>query len=396
MSLTSQGAYNGGVLTSDLPALTALMLQRSDQGWLRLDRFIDLALYAPGLGYYSKPGQKFGAQGDFITAPSIGPLFGQTLARQIHAWITAGCPPVVTEFGAGDGCLALQILDALPAVRYQIMDLSGSLRTHQARQLEKFSNRIQWLNHLPGDLSGIVLGNELLDAMPVRQFMHSLNESGESVWSEGGARWDPASRTWREAFCPAPLDLIDLIKAQVPNFASLAEGYVGEVSEAIPAWIASIAPLIKKGVLLLIDYGFGAQEFYHPQRHMGTLMAHYRHRADPQILRTPGEQDITAHVNFSLVADQLTAHGGKLLGYTTQASFLLNSGILEFIQSATSDLASNPRIAAQRNQALQTLVSEAEMGELFKAIAACYGFSDQDLDLLQKPGFSRGQRWHQL
>ncbi|MDZ7584094.1 MAG: SAM-dependent methyltransferase [Thiobacillus sp.] len=353
-------------------------------GWISFAQFMEAALYAPGLGYYAAGAMKFGAAGDFVTAPEMTPLFGRTLAHAIAPVLveTAG---EVLELGAGSGRLAVDVLselerlDALPA-HYCILEVSADLRQRQqeniARDLPQLAGRVQWLDALPAHFSGVILGNEVLDALPA-ELVH---------WTENG----PLSRgvivegdtfSWQDRPIADPL-----LRARA-DALDLAPGYVSEINLAADALIASLAQCLDRGLILMIDYGFGQSEYYHPQRHMGTLRAHYRHHALDDPFYLPGLCDLTAHVDFSAVARAGTAAGLELAGYTSQAGFLLNSGLTELLmQTPPSDAAA---YLPQAN-AVQRLVSPAEMGELFKVI----GFGKGGIAPLA--GFARGDRRHSL
>lgn len=353
-------------------------------GWIPFSRFMDAALYAPGLGYYSAGAMKFGAAGDFVTAPELTPLFGRSLARAI-APVLAHTGGDVLELGAGSGRLAVDILDelarldALPA-HYAILEVSADLRARQRKTLERESpqhaGRVHWLDTLPAHFRGVVLGNEVLDALPV-ELVH---------WTDAGPQVRGVTRKGaRFAWQDRPIEDARLrVRAEA---LALAPGYVSEINLAADALLASLAASLDHGLILMIDYGFGAGEYYHPQRHMGTLRAHYRHHALDDPFHLPGLSDLTAHVDFSAVARAATAAGLELGGYTTQAAFLLGSGLTELLmQTSPADAAA---YLPQAN-AVQRLVSPAEMGELFKVIAFVRG------EITPLAGFMRGDRRHAL
>lgn len=353
-------------------------------GWIPFSRYMEAALYAPGLGYYAAGAMKFGAAGDFVTAPELTPLFGRTLAHAL-APVLAETGGEVLELGAGSGRLAadllgeLERLDALPA-RYSILEVSADLRQRQqetiARALPQLAGRVQWLDALPAHFSGVILGNEVLDALPA-ELVH---------WTENG----PLSRgviVEGDTFAWQDRPIADPVLRARADALDLAPGYVSEINLAADALIASLAQCLGRGLTLMIDYGFVAAEYYHPQRHMGTLRAHYRHHALDDPFYLPGLCDLTAHVDFSAVAQAGTAAGLELAGYTSQAGFLLNSGLTELLmQTPPSDAAA---YLPQAN-AVQRLVSPAEMGELFKVI----GFGKGGIAPLA--GFARGDRRHSL
>lgn len=353
-------------------------------GWIPFAQFMEAALYSPGLGYYAAGATKFGTAGDFVTAPEMSPLFGRTLAHAI-APVLAATGGEVLELGAGSGRLAVDLLGelerlaALPS-RYAILDLSPELRARQqatlARDLPHLADRVHWLDALPARFSGVVVGNEVLDALPV-QLVH---------WTTDGPR-ERGVILQGEAFAWADRPIADPVLRARADALGLAPGYLSEINLAADALIASLGHAMEQGLILMIDYGFGQSEYYHPQRHMGTLRVHYRHHALDDPFYLPGLCDLTAHVNFSAVARAATTAGLTLAGYTGQANFLLNSGLTELLmQTSPADAAA---YLPQAN-AVQRLVSPAEMGELFKVI----GFAKGGIPPLA--GFARGDRMHML
>lgn len=370
-------------------------------GWIGFDAWMARALYEPGLGYYAGGSRKFGAAGDFVTAPEISPLFGRCVSAQLGQWFGQGAPRTVYEFGAGSGALAATILNALADdgfddVRYRIVEVSGELRARQheclAAQVPSAVDRVDWLDELPGRIEGIVVGNELLDAMPVRLFHVVGGEILETgVVRAAGDEVPGAGATARGfAFEDRPADraFAHAVRAALDGAGWAAQGgwpdgYRSELGEQASAWVESVGGRIAHGALLLIDYGFPRAEFYHPQRAQGTLMCHYRHRAHDDPFWLPGLQDITAHVDFSAVEAAARAAGLKLLGYASQANFLISCGLPEIAMRGHGD---DALAWAKQAAALQQLVSEAQMGELFKAIAFGRGLPDDAL------GFSRADR----
>jgi SAM-dependent MidA family methyltransferase len=351
-------------------------------GWLPFDRFMALALYEPGLGYYANQTAKFGhmpagvaGQGsDFVTAPELTPLFGQTLAVQVAQALHATGTDEVWEFGAGSGALALQVLDSLAAQgqsprRYTIVDLSGSLRERQRATLAAHADRVHWADSLPERFEGVVLGNEVLDAMPV-QLLARVN----GTWLERGVACNPAGDlVWADR--PTAL--------RPPMPIEGEHDYLTEIHPQAEAFIKTLAERLQRGAAFLLDYGFPEAEYYHPQRHMGTLMCHRAHRSDHQPLVDVGLKDITAHVNFTGVALAAQDAGMQVLGYTSQGRFLLNCGLL--------DLARTAPIAQQA--LMQKLIHEHEMGELFKVLALAPAASASGWEAL---GFATGDRCHRL
>ncbi len=342
-------------------------------GWLSFAQYMELALYAPGLGYYASGTAKLGAAGDFVTAPELSPLFGRTLAGPV-AEVLRQTGGDVLELGAGSGRLALDLLrelerlDTLPA-RYLILEVSPDLRARQHALLEAHAahllNRVVWLDALPETLLGVVLGNEVLDALPV----HLLHRVG-GLWMERGVVRD-AGFAWDDR--PAPRHLLP---AGIPE----TDGYLTEVCPAAAALVSSLAERLQQGLLLFIDYGFPAAEYYHPQRSMGTLRVHYRHHSLDDPFYLPGLADITAHVDFSAIA--AAAANLDLLGYTSQSNFLLNAGLLDLLGELDPDTLDYLRAASS----VQKLLQPTEMGELFKVIALGRRLASAPA------GFARGDR----
>lgn len=351
-------------------------------GWMPFSRYMECALYAPGLGYYSGALQKFGHDGDFVTAPELTPLFGRSLARQLAELMALSAPHLI-EAGAGSGRLAADLLaelDRLSAApqSYRILELSADLRARQqaliAAELPHLSARVSWLDSLPDGFDGVVIGNEVLDAMPVERLRNAAGRI-----EQAGLALDPSGQPaldWR----PAPAALADEARA-----LGFTDGYDSEINFAARAWVAEWARRIGRGALLLIDYGFPQAEYYHPDRRSGTLMCHYRHHAHPDALWMPGLNDLTAHVDFTAVAQAAFDAGMSLAGYTSQANFLLNCGVLELLDRDADALS-----RAKQNAALNQLTSPAEMGELFKVICMT-----RDIDA-PLTGFMRGDRSHTL
>ncbi|CAN0623937.1 conserved protein of unknown function [Burkholderia multivorans] len=359
-------------------------------GWLPFSRFMEQALYAPGLGYYSGGARKFGRRAedgsDFVTAPELSPLFAHTLARPVAEALAASGTRRVMEFGAGTGKLAAGLLEALDALQveldeYAIVDLSGELRERQRATIEAvapgLAARVRWLDALPERFEGVVVGNEVLDAMPVRLFAKA-----DGAWRERGVALDAQQAFVFADRPPAPGDTPALLTE-----IDAGDGYVTETHEAAIAFTRTVCAMLARGAVFLIDYGFPEHEYYHPQRARGTLMCHYRHRAHDDPFLYPGLQDITAHVEFTGIYEAGVETGADLLGYTSQARFLLNAGITDAL--AAIDPSDVTQFLPAAN-AVQKLISEAEMGELFKVIAFSRGI-DGTLD-----AFARGDRSHTL
>lgn len=348
-------------------------------GWLPFDRYMAIALYEPGLGYYARPhvqgARQFGARpesgSDFVTAPELSPLFGRALARQVAQALDAAQADTVVEFGAGSGALAAQLLETLgERVRvYAIVDLSGALRAAQAHRLAPWAGRVQWLDAWPERLHGVVLGNEVLDAMPV-QLLHWDGQA----WFERGVSTAGHGRAGGYAWADRATSL------QPPLQGDYVPGTVTEIHPQAQAFVRSLAARLQRGAAFFIDYGFPESEYYHPQRHGGTLMCHRAHRADTDPLADAGEKDITAHVDFTGIALAAQEAGLDVLGYTSQARFLLNCGLAELLQDA------DPRARVPAHK----LIAEHEMGELFKVIGFARGPSFDAL------GFVEGDRSHRL
>lgn len=370
--------------------------------WIPFPEYMALALYAPGLGYYSGGARKFGGSGDFVTAPEMTPLFGQTLARTI-APMLANSAPLITEAGAGTGKLAGDLLQALEALgqlpeRYDILELSAELAERQRQHLQAtvphLMDRIRWLNALPETLSGVIVGNEVLDAMPVElvrwhrgavQEVQRLGVAVETV--EGGVRFVTApSKT------PASESLVKKVRNLAERY-DWPDEYTTEIAEAAPAWITTLAQRLSKGALLLIDYGFPRHEFYHHERTGGTLMCHYRHRAHPDPYYWPGLQDITTHVDFTSIAEAGFGAGLEVAGYCTQAGWLMDAGLLDILATKQpADFTQADPAWIRTQHAVQTLLSPAEMGEFFKVILLTKGLPAE----LRIPGFLGSDRSHTL
>ncbi len=360
-------------------------------GWISFTDYMDTVLYTPGIGYYSGGTAKFGSPGDFVTAPEISPLFGRTLAQQAAQVLTSVDHGSILEFGAGSGRLAVDLLqaleelDCLPA-HYDILDISTDLQQRQRVTLEQHAphlvSRVRWLTALPDRFNGLILANEVLDAMPVHMI----------VWRDGniaerGVIWQNHGPAWKER----PLktgELFDIARQLPPAQDSSSHAYISEISLAGRYFIRSLANLLQQGSILLIDYGFGQHEYYHPQRRQGTLMCHYRHHAHDDPFFLPGLQDITSHVDFTAIARSALDAGLQPTGYTTQAHFLINCGITDLLARTPAD---HPGSYLPLANQVQRLVSPAEMGELFKVMAlsrsidaetASYGFTSGDLQRL--------------
>lgn len=359
-------------------------------GWLPFDQWMSQALYAPGLGYYAAGAVKLAssgatdargtpiAEGDFVTAPELTPLFGRTLARQAAQVLALTDTCTILEFGAGTGALADSVLAALvgevPDIQYQIIEVSADLRARQQVRLAAYGDRVQWLDALPEDFSGCVLANEVLDAMPVSLFCWAEDAT---VLERGVAVGPNGEFVWQDR--PAGAELTQAVKDRMPCLP----GYVSEINLQAEAWMRAVGRWLTQGAALLIDYGFPRSEYYHPQRAGGTLMCHLHHHAHADPFVAPGVQDITAHVDFTAMADAAYSADLQILGYTSQARFLMNAGLAELLAQCDP---SDARAYAQTVAPVQKLLSEAEMGELFKVLAVGRGITSP------LAGFARADR----
>jgi SAM-dependent MidA family methyltransferase len=342
-------------------------------GWLPFDRYMALALYAPGLGYYARADRLFGALprsgSDFVTAPELSPLFGRALARQVRQALDAAESGDVWEFGAGSGALAAHLLEALGerVAHYRIVELSASLRARQQDRLAAFAGKVEWIDALPERLAGVVIGNEVLDAMPV-QLLHFDGRA----WFERGVVAHGAGL----AFGDRPSTL------RPPRAEGFETTTTTEIHPQAEAFVATLAERMQRGAAFFIDYGFPEAEYYHPQRNGGTLMCHRAHQSDTDPLVDVGDKDITTHIDFSAIALAGQDAGFDVIGYTTQAHFLMNCGLLDLVDGLRASAAANK------------LLLEHEMGEFFKVI----GFAKNLPEAFTTApiGFSSGDRTHTL
>jgi SAM-dependent MidA family methyltransferase len=343
-------------------------------GWLPFDDFMQAALYAPGMGYYTGGLQKLGLMpssgSDFVTAPELSPLFSQCLADQAAQVLQATDTHSIYEFGAGSGALALHICERLAQHscrldQYFIIEISSELRARQQERLKHLGKQVVWLDALPEQMQGVILGNEVLDAMPVK-----LLQRTAGVWHERGVYLEDGEFAWQDR----PTSL------RPPLEITGVHDYLTEIHSQQEAFLRTLAERLTLGAAFFIDYGFPEAEYYHPQRFMGTVMTHYLHQADPDPLDKVGLKDITAHVNFTGAALAAQDAGLDVMGYATQGRFLLNCGLL----SKAEQLAQVPRAQVAK------LINEHEMGELFKVLGLGKGL---DLELI---GFAQGDRSHTL
>jgi SAM-dependent MidA family methyltransferase len=338
----------------------------AEGGSIGFDRFMDMALYHPALGYYHGPSRKFGSAGDFVTAPEISPLFAWCLARQCAPVLEKVGAADILEFGAGSGALAAELLaelerlNALPD-QYCILELSGELAERQSEllrmRLPHLLPRVSWLKSLPGDgFRGVILANEVLDAMPVKCFAlraGGIQERRVGHDADGGLIW-----VERQADAAVAAHVQNIV-GSLPE--PLDDGYCSEINLTLGPWVAALAERVERGLLLITDYGYARREYYHPQRRQGTLLCHYRHRSHDDPFFYPGLQDISANVDFTAVAEAGAAAGFKLLGYTSQAQFLMSSGIHDFSSRAGSEME-----RLEFAQQVKRLTLPGEMGERFQ------------------------------
>ncbi|MCS4505275.1 SAM-dependent methyltransferase [Arhodomonas aquaeolei] len=369
---TDAAAHSGRLVERIVAAIDAA------GGTVGFDRFMEMALYEPGLGYYSAGQPRFGAGGDYTTAPLTTPLFSRTLARQCAEVLARMDGGDILEFGAGTGRMAADILLELDALgeaprRYLILEVSAALRQEQARTLadalpDGLYERVDWLERLPeAPLDGVILANEVLDALPVRRFQ--VSEDGLHSLAVGHDRGHLAYRLSEPD--TATRKAVAAIEADLDT--PLPRGYSSEYCPALDGWIGALADSLRHGVALLVDYGYPRREYYHPERAMGTLLCHYRHRAHDDALWYPGLQDITASVDFTAAARAACAAGLDVLGFTTQAHFLLGAGLPGLIEAEMAAGTEAGVIAAQQ---AKPLVMPAGMGERFKVLYLGRGMNE--------------------
>ena len=351
-------------------------------GWIGFAEYMNIALYQPGLGYYASGSQKFGAKGDFITAPEVSPLFGQCLAKQIAEVLdnlkkNADEKAVVLEFGAGSGVLAVDILLQLERLgslpdQYLIVELSAELKHRQQQTLKEkvahLCERVQWLDRLPEDVNNaVVIANEVLDAMPVECFRYH-DHAVESL------KIVMENDELRARYMSAGSRVVDKLSSiQQRSEIEFSEAYCSEYNPSINGWLSALDSKIDNMVVLLIDYGYNEKEYYHADRNIGTLMCYYQHRAHDDFLWWPGLQDITAFVNFTDVAYCAVDLNMEVCGYTTQAAFLLANGLSELhAEQVTDDIKQQIKLSQQ----IKTLTLPSEMGERFKVMALTKNYQE--------------------
>lgn len=359
-------------------------------GRITFARFMELALYHPEHGYYTSPDFTLGKLGDFTTAPEISPLFTQCLAKQCEQILSSLPQSNILELGAGTGRLAADLLKALEKSkhlpqRYFIYEISQTLRQKQKSLLTAecpdLAHRVAWLEQLPTNFDGVIIANEVLDALPVHRFRCQNNQIDECfvAWSNDQFIWTYSK--------PSSTQLNDKIQHIRDNYI-VTENYESEINLSLENYVAEISNCLSNGVILFIDYGYGQREYYHPQRNKGSLTCFYKHQRHDNPLLHPGAQDITAHVDFTAVVETATEHGCEFLGFTTQASFLLDCGLIEIAQTTEQSLSEVE--AFQLHQAIKTLTLPTEMGELIKVMALG---KNSTLDLL---GFQMADRSRDL
>ncbi len=343
-------------------------------GWISFARYMEMALYEPGLGYYSAGARKLGASGDFVTAPEVAPVFSRCLAGQCAEILATLGGGDVLELGAGSGVMAagvlheLELLGRLPA-RYLVLDVSADLRDRQRATLEQsvphLLERVEWLDRLPEAFEGVVLANEVLDAMPVERFVSRGGEFNTLGVTDYFGRFD-----WSEV--PGSPELREHVRVIAREVGEAwPAGYTSEVNAGLARWLASVAAALSRGVMLFVDYGLPRREYYSPERSTGTLLCHFRHRFHDDPFDRIGLQDITAWVDFTAVAEAAVAAGLEVAGYTTQAHFLIGNGIGEFVANVEG-LDVVQRVNLSRQAMVLTL--PGEMGERFKVIALAKGY----------------------
>jgi SAM-dependent MidA family methyltransferase len=339
------------------------------RGWISFARYMEMALYEPGLGYYSAGARKLGPEGDFVTAPEISPLFSRCVASQCAEVLTMLDGGDVLEFGAGSGTMAADVLLELERVqrlpqRYYILEVSADLRERQQETLTErtphLRDRVEWLDALPESFEGVMVANEVLDAMPVERFRIRGNDVNAL-----GVTWQLGRLDWSEVRAPDPL--LQAVRALEQKLGiSFPDRYTSEVNLRLQPWIASLAATLKRGVALLIDYGLPRRDYYRLDRSDGTLLCHYRHRFHDDPLVNVGLQDIGAWVDFTAVAEAAVDSGLRVAGYCTQSHFLMGAGIDRYLSAlAAEDLPARVQIARQA----MVLTLPNEMGERFKVIA---------------------------
>jgi len=349
-------------------------------GWINFEQYMQLALYAPGLGYYNGGAQKFGEQGDFMTSPEVSPLFAQTLANPLATLLEKIPDAKIIEFGAGSGKLAADLLLALSSLKrlpdeYLIIELSAELQQRQKETINhkvpQLLERVQWLTHLPETpVNGIVIANEVLDAMPVQRFSF-MDKKVKLLGVE------VSEQTLKLSYKNADQKIIQKVNALSDAFNNAFDNsghsYNSEINCHINPWIKSVSQCIKKGAVYLIDYGYPRSEYYSEDRHMGTFLGYYKHRSMDAPLWYPGLQDLTAFVDFTEVAEAAIENGFDVDGFTSQGNFLLNAGLAKVVDGIeTTNEVQRLKLAQQ----MKTLSLPGEMGERFKVLGLSKGLDE--------------------
>ncbi len=358
-------------------------------GSVSFAEFMQHALYAPGLGYYSAGNTKFGPGGDFVTAPEVSPLFATVVARQVAPVIAALGGAEVFEFGAGSGALAVQVLgklaelEAVPAC-YSILEVSPELAERQQRYIEanlpELADRVQWVAERPAGFRGVVLANEVLDALPAERFVRRRDGVGQCMVSLDDERF-----VWSERAAPQAL-AAEVERLEDALGSALADGYCSEVSPAVRHWVAELGAMLDEGLALLFDYGLPRNEYYAPERADGWLRCHFRHHAHNDPLILPGIQDLTTWVDFSAAADAARESGLEVAGYSAQAQFLLGGGLIEELEAIVRKTGEQPALSRE----VKLLTLPGEMGEHFKCLGLAAG------DVTPPEAFAMGDRSHRL
>jgi SAM-dependent MidA family methyltransferase len=374
------------VTAAELPGLTPQESAHSEQllalirreietqgGWISFARFMEMALYQPGLGYYAAGASKFGAAGDFVTAPEISPLFSRCLAAQCAEVLAALGGGDILEIGAGTGLMAADILNELEVLErvpgsYLILEVSADLRQRQlatlAARAARHLKRVTWLDELPAARRGVIVANEVLDALPVDRFRMRSGQVNAL-----GVSWQLGRLEWSETAAPQPLEhKVRAIEKQVGH--SFADGYTSEICLRLDPWLRTLARVLKTGVMLFIDYGLPRSQYYRPERHDGTLLCHFRQRFHSDPFINVGLQDIGAWVDFTAAAEAASAAGLDVAGFATQAHFLMGLGIDQHLKNA-GERELVERLSLARQAMLLTL--PGEMGERFKVLGLSRG-----------------------
>jgi len=375
--------------------LRSLIVERigAAGGWISFAEYMQLALYAPALGYYSAGAAKFGDEGDFVTAPLISPLFSRTCARRISRWLSDTGTDAVLEFGPGTGRFAADALEVLAEPgsalrRYALLEVSGDLRARQAEQLQAVTV-VEWVNELPRGFRGVVFANEVLDALPCERFV----VRGEEWWRLG-VGLGSSGFEWRvrppDGAAPGDTEFVEAAKQRLKDLATqeqaLPEGYCGEWHPWLDGWTSALSAAMDKGVVLLADYGLPRCQLLHPDRMQGSLRCHYRHYAHGDPFAYPGLSDITAWVDFSAVAESACRAGFRVAGFTTQTAFLMGAGIEQELQTMAAGLDPSGPDYLSLARGTRTLLLPGEMGESVKFMMLTKNIDEHEM--LDEPSFA--------